>query len=95
MYKHVFLFGIIGLILNSIGNNTMPTYSSVLAQNGEEFSEDAAMRLGMIENIILTLFCALLFSTICISVWSGILLAVGNTQGGGPIGMLFSIWQNF
>ncbi|MDJ0623831.1 MAG: hypothetical protein QNJ17_12760 [Desulfocapsaceae bacterium] len=53
------------------------------------------MRLSIIEYIILTFFCALLFSTVCISVWSGILLAVGKTQGGGPLGMLFSIWQNF
>lgn len=73
----------------------MNIYWPVISRNGQDFSEDAAMQFSVVEYIILSLFGAMLLATICISVWSGILLAFGNIEGGGPLGMLINIWQNF
>lgn len=73
----------------------MNAYSPIVAQNTEDISEDTAMQLSIGECLILSLFGSILLATISISAWSGILLALGHTQGGGRLGMLFRLWQNF
>ena len=55
----------------------------------EEF-QDA----NILEKAVLFLFMFLIVLIFFISLWSSILLVTGNTQGGGPLGMLANIIIN-
>jgi hypothetical protein len=61
--------------------------------NSHEYSESLTFRniiesISLVESICLMFFAVTMVSVILISVWSSILLATGNTQGGGPLGMI-------
>lgn len=49
---------------------------------------------NVIERVILILFLGAVFSIFSISIWSSVLLATGNTQGGGPLGMIAEVIIN-
>ena len=45
----------------------------------------------MTEMVSLLLFITMVAAFIFISIWSGVLLITGNTQGGGPLGMIANV----
>ena len=61
-----------------------------------EYSESLTLKniiqsISLVESICLLFFAVMMLSVIFISVWSSILLVTGNTQGGGPLGMIANI----
>ncbi len=50
---------------------------------------------SFIEKLILFLFLGVIALIFSISLWSSVLLVTGNTQGGGPLGMIAGIIINF
>ena len=53
-----------------------------------EFEEPADFRFSTIERVGLLLFVKIIAAVLIIAGWSGILLATGDIDGGGPLGAI-------
>ena len=56
---------------------------------------EISMKLSFYESIVFMAFAAILLSVVLISAWSSILLAIGRTHGGGPLGMIAGFLVRF
>ena len=58
---------------------------------GKRALKDFFQIISMTEMVSLLLFITMVAAFIFISIWSGVLLITGNTQGGGPLGMIANV----
>ncbi len=59
------------------------SYQSIATEETYGFSD---LRLRVIDRVIIFFYVNLIAAILIIAGWSGILLATGNTEGGGPLG---------